>query len=307
VELQRARTPARTPRRSRRATRLVEESDRGDAKVDGLRIRPEIEGLGLTEYVLSQQPSPDVERARLRLLEEYHDPLSASQLDAIGVGEGWHCLDVGAGGGSVTRMLAERVGSTGSVLAVDLDTSLLEGLGSDRVEVRRHDLLSDELPQAAFDLVHARLLLMFLSPRLGALERLVSAARPGGWVASIAPDFTAVALSPPSVVWERVWSRFVDAMMAAGWDPSYGARLCGDLRAANLVDVHADYIGRFYPGGSLPSRLLSLTIERLREQMVLLGADRADIDEAQRLLRDPASTFRPATTCVARGRRPGRS
>lgn len=75
----------------------------------------------MTEYVLSQQGSPDVERARLRLLEEYHDPLSSGQLDAIGVGEGWRCLDAGAGGGSVTRMLAERVGRTGSVLAVDLD------------------------------------------------------------------------------------------------------------------------------------------------------------------------------------------
>jgi len=42
--------------------------------------------------------------------------------------------------------------------------------------------MSEELPQAEFDLVHARLLLMFLSPRLDALQRLVSAARPGGWV-----------------------------------------------------------------------------------------------------------------------------
>ena len=137
----------------------------------------------MSEYVLSQRGSPDVERARLRLLEEYHDPLTVSQLDAIGVGAGWRCLDVGAGGGSVTRMLAERVGTTGSVLAVDLDTSLLDKLASDRVEVRRHDILSDQLPQAAFDLVHAPLLLMFLSPRLGAVRRLVSAARNGGWVA----------------------------------------------------------------------------------------------------------------------------
>jgi trans-aconitate methyltransferase len=150
----------------------------------------------LTEYVLSQQRSPDVERTRLTLLEEFHDPLSASQLDAIGVGEGWRCLDVGAGGGSVTRMLADRVGSSGSVLAVDVDISLLARLASPRVEVRRLDLMSDQLPEAAFDLVHARLVLMFLSPRLGALQRLVRAARPGGWIAAIAPDFTAVVLTP---------------------------------------------------------------------------------------------------------------
>ncbi len=260
----------------------------------------------MTEYVLSLRDSPDVERARLRLLEEYHDPLSAAQFDSIGVGEGWRCLDVGAGGGSVTRMLASRVGTTGSVLAVDLDISLLGGLASDRVEVRRLDLMADQLPQAAFDLVHARLLLMFLSPRLGALERLVSSARPGGWVASIAPDFTTAALSPSSIVWQRVWSRFLDVAMISGWDPGYGARLRGDLCAAGLVEVHADYIARCYPGGSLPARLMSLTFERLRAQMVQLGSDGGEIDEARRLLEDPTSTFTAPTTCVARGRRSGR-
>jgi SAM-dependent methyltransferase len=111
----------------------------------------------VTEYLLSQQASPDLERSRLRLLQEFHDPLTIGQLDAIGVGEGWSCLDVGAGGGSVTQMLSERVGSTGSVLAVDLDTSLLDALATDRIEVRRHDLLSEPLPRDAFDLVHARL------------------------------------------------------------------------------------------------------------------------------------------------------
>jgi hypothetical protein len=190
---------------------------------------------------------------------------------------------------------------------VDLDTSLLEGLASDQIEVRRHDLLSDQLPDAMFDLVHARLLLMFLSPRLGALQRLVGAARPGGWVASIAPDFTTVALSPASAVWQRVWSRCLDAMLAGGLDPAYGARLCGDLWAAGLVEVHADYIARRTPGGSLPSRLLSLTLERLREDIVTLGAESGEIDEARRLLEDPASTFTAPTTCVARGRRLGSS
>ena len=261
----------------------------------------------MTEYVLGLAGSPDVERARLRLLERFHDPVTAAQLDEIGVGEGWHCLDVGAGGGSVTRMLAERVGSTGRVLAVDLDTSMLDALASDRVVVRRHDLMSDKLPEAAFDLVHARLLLMFLSPRVGALQRLVSAARPGGWVASIAPDFNAVALSPSKPVWQRVWSLFLDAALAGGWDPGYGARLCTDLRAVGLVEVHADYISRSAPGGSLASRLLSLTIERLSDRMVLLGADPSEIDEARLLLEDPGSTIRSPTSCVARGQRPARS
>jgi hypothetical protein len=69
--------------------------------------------------------------------------------------------------------------------------------------------------------------------------------------------------------------------------------------------VHVDYVARCDPGGSLPSRLLSLTIERLRGRMVQLGADSGEIDEARRLVEEPARMITSPTTCVAQGRRPG--
>jgi hypothetical protein len=128
--------------------------------------------------------------------------------------------------------------------------------------------------------------------------------RPGGWVAAIEPDFTTVSLSPTNLVWERTWSLFCDAIVAGGWDPHYGARLGRDLRAAGLSDIHTDCITRCHPGGSLSCRLLPPTLERLRERMVLLGADEDEIDKARRQLADPASTLKSATSCVARGRRP---
>lgn len=257
----------------------------------------------MAEYLLSQRDLPDIERSRLTLLEEKHDPGTVGQLDAIGVSEGWRSVDVGAGAGSATRLLAQRVASTGSVLAVDIDTSLLEELASDRVEVRRLDLLSDGLPADAFDLVHARLLLMHLPSRLAAIRRLTSAARPGGWIVAVDPDFTTVAVSPTNSTWERTWSVFCDTLIAGGWDPRYGARLSDDLRAAGLVEVHADYAASRDPGGSLTPRLLSLTFERLRQRMLTLGADDHDINEARALLEDPANTIYGPTTCFARARR----
>ena len=147
---------------------------------------------------------------------------------------------------------------------------------------------------------------MFLSPRLGALERLVSAARPGGWVASAAPDFSTVALSPTSVVWQRVWSQFLDAAMAGGWDPGYGARLLRQLtrgrthRCARRLH-HTTLLRRVAP--LAPSVADGRAAER--ERMVLLGADNGEIDEARRLLEEPASAITSPTTCMARGRRPG--
>jgi SAM-dependent methyltransferase len=257
----------------------------------------------VTEYLLPQRTAPELERFRLQLLQEFHDPLSVRQLDAIGVGDGWRCLDAGAGGGSVTRMLSERVGPTGSVLAIDLDTTLLEEIASDRVEVRSHDLLRDPLPADTFDLVNARLLLMHLPARRDVLRRLVAATRPGGWVAGVEPDFTTVELAPTNLAWDGTWSVFLDALVAGGWDPRYGRRLGGDLRAAGLLEVESSQISSRGPGGTLILRLLSLTIERLRERMMALGAGGDEIDEARRMLEDPANTVSSQTTYVAHGRR----
>lgn len=267
-----------------------------EVDVPGKSARP------VPEYLLPQADAPEFERARLELLQARHDPMTIAQLDAIGVGESWRCLDVGAGGGSVARILAERVGSSGSVLAVDLDTSLLEELADDRIEVRRLDVLADPLPPAAFDLIHARNLLMHLPSRVQALQRLVAALRPGGWVVASDPDFTVVGLSPTNPVWERTWSALLDAAVAGGWDPRYGARLAGDFRAVGLAEVHAQYDTPSGPGGSSP--LMEMTVERMRNRMVALGTDGDEIDEALRLFADPANTISEPTVCVVRGRRP---
>ncbi|HEY2205772.1 MAG TPA: SAM-dependent methyltransferase, partial [Pseudonocardia sp.] len=84
------------------------------------------------------------ERRRLRHLEAWHDPATVRHLRATGIGAGWRCLEVGAGGGSITRWLGEQVGTSGSVVALDADPRYLTDLPG-TVEVRRHDLLVDDL------------------------------------------------------------------------------------------------------------------------------------------------------------------
>jgi SAM-dependent methyltransferase len=258
----------------------------------------------MPEYTLAQEGAEEFERERLVLLEDVCDPLTTRQFDAIGVRDGWRCLDVGAGGGSATRLLAERVGHTGSVLAVDLDTRLLAPLASERVEVQRHDLLADPLPDGAFDLVHARNLLMHLPARVDALRRLLAAVRPGGWLALNEPDFNDVALSPTSASWRRAWSAFCDAAVASGWDPGYGARLVSDIEALDLLEPHADVVRQNSPGGGVRARLFAQTLERFRERMLALGASEEDLDAAQSLLRDPRVTLRSPTMTTAWAQRP---
>jgi len=94
----------------------------------------------------------------------------------------WNCLEVGEGGGSIAKWLCERVTSTGHVLVTDIDTRFLEQLRLPNLEVRQHNIVTDPLPERAFDLVHARLVLAHVPERNMALRKLISVLRPGGWV-----------------------------------------------------------------------------------------------------------------------------
>jgi hypothetical protein len=72
------------------------------------------------DYVLSHTADAP-ERERLGLIERLRDPFSQRHLAALGIRQGWHCLEVGAG----PRWLAEQVGPRGRVVATDINPRFL--------------------------------------------------------------------------------------------------------------------------------------------------------------------------------------
>jgi len=86
------------------------------------------------------------------------------------------------GGGSITRWMSDRVGPHGHVLTTDVDTRFFETVGLANVEVRRHDILTDRLPDATLDLAYARAVLEHLPDPDLALDRMVTTLKPGGWL-----------------------------------------------------------------------------------------------------------------------------
>lgn len=196
-----------------------------------------------TGYLLGNH-APDAE-GRFAALSEIFDPTTVRHLDALGIGTGMRCWEVGAGGPAVPRLLAERVGSTGYVLATDIDVDRL-GPVPPAVEVRRHDVARDEPPGGAFDLVHARLVLVHVPDRDEALRRMVRALRPGGVL--LVEDFDVAAQPyacldpqrPDEHRANRIRAAFVSMLAQRGVDLEYGRKLPRLLRAACLVDVGAD-------------------------------------------------------------------
>jgi SAM-dependent methyltransferase len=199
--------------------------------------------MTVTGYVLD--PAWHAERERLDSLTRIYDPGTLRLCDEIGVGAGWHCLDAGAGTGSLALALAERVGPAGSVTALDADTRFLEPLASDVLAVVHADVTADPLPAGPFDLVHARLLLEHLPARDRVLRELAGVLRPGGWLLIEDLDWaTAFVVDPPSPAHTRVTEACLRLFSAHAYDPYYGRRLPRSLRALGLVDTgtHAESV-----------------------------------------------------------------
>src|SRR5262245_10680202 len=68
------------------------------------------------------------ERDRLRLMSDLLDPSSQFHLLRTGITAAWRCLEIGAGNGSLSQWLTQRVGSAGHVVASDICTDLVEGI-----------------------------------------------------------------------------------------------------------------------------------------------------------------------------------
>ena len=87
----------------------------------------------------------EAERARLAALEQAFDPWSIRTIRATDPQPGWRCLEVGGGGGSMAAWLCDLVGGSGSVVATDLETKFLETISAENLEIREHDIATDEL------------------------------------------------------------------------------------------------------------------------------------------------------------------
>ncbi|MFG2908913.1 class I SAM-dependent methyltransferase [Kitasatospora sp. NPDC048286] len=177
------------------------------------------------------------ELERLRLLEELCDPTTTIVLERLGVAADWHCVEAGAGHGSIARWLATRC-PDGRVTATDLDTALLDASPAPaNLTVARHDVTRDDFPAGSQDLVHARALLGHLPDPQLALDRMAGWLAPGGRLVVEDPTYLPTAASP--------YPRFAELFDACqqlparthGTDHSWARRIPAAMARSGLTDI----------------------------------------------------------------------
>lgn len=149
------------------------------------------------------------------------------QVRAVGIQPGWRILDAGCGSGSFLPWLADLVGSTGHIAALDLapdNIAVVEARLADwrlatPVETQVGSVLDLPYPDASFDAVWCANTSQYLTDveleqALAEMRRVV---RPGGLVAMKDTDMevSRILPAPPALLWHltEMIARNADAQM----------------------------------------------------------------------------------------------
>jgi SAM-dependent methyltransferase len=227
---------------------------------------------GLIEHVFDNRGRfAETQFAELSAL---YDEQTIRHIEKRGIDEGWSCLEVGGGSGSIASWLSMRVGATGRVLATDINPECLQALSFPNLEVQRHDIRFEGLPKQQFDLVHARLLLMHLPGRELALQQMLASLRPGGWI--VVEDFDVLSILPDAAVNPgeeelKILRACHVVLTARGTDLRYGRRLPQRLRTLGLSNVGAEASVSLWKGHSAGTSLFRLSLGELGDPIVRSG------------------------------------
>jgi SAM-dependent methyltransferase len=238
-------------------------------------------------YILNDASA--VEYQRLDLMSKILDPWTRAYLRTLGVGAGWHCLELGGGNGSITEWLCDAVGSSGSVTAYDINPALLQLIPSSNLTVQAMDVRVGQLPAGAYDLVTCRALLHQIAGYAPAvLTQMAAALKPGGWLLVQEPDFSLAPTTEPDV-WARTWQGLLQWGRTQGVDWLIGRRLPAMVGALGLGEPQAKTDVQNIRGTDRGALYFKLFFAEVRERVLASGdVDAATLDAATAVLDDPA-------------------
>jgi ubiquinone/menaquinone biosynthesis C-methylase UbiE len=253
------------------------------------------------------------EKKRLDEQAAIWDPYTRRYLEQLGIGPGWRCLEVGAGSGTMTRWIADRVAPNGSVVAADIDVRFLAHLDDPAIEVRQLDITSGDIEPDTFDLVYSRMVLMHLPNAKTHLATMVRAVRAGGWVLIQDVDLGYLETQHSThFTWPPTNRRFTVRIMKGlnGLLSMTGASTATArdhprrMFELGLNDIGVESVNRMERGDAAGP--YKKAFERVKDYLQYAGVSQEDAEKRLRQMDDPNITFSTGPMVSAWGRRPVR-
>lgn len=239
------------------------------------------------DYVLGTH---DEELRRLGVQHRAWRPVVLECWKNAGIKIGSDVLDVGAGPGYATVDLAEIVGESGHVVAVERSPNFVQAIrrtinerGLSNVEVHELDLMNNELPPGRFDFSWCRWVLCFVSDPELLVKKLADALRKNGRaIFHEYGHYTTWQFVPPRASHEQFRADVVATWRESGGEPDTGLLLPSWLNRNGFVMRSmvprifcvqpSDYMWQW------PAQFIQVHLERLQE---LGKIDRAFADRVR--------------------------
>lgn len=237
------------------------------------------------DYVLGTQ---DEEVDRLGLQHRVWRPRMIEGFRRAAIGPGSTVIDVGAGPGYATADLAEIVGPSGRVVALERSRRFLDALQARAralglSNVAAHELdVTEPFPVTGADASWCRWVLSFVAEPQRTIAHIHAALRPGGTaIFHEYADYGAWQMMPPDGDLDRFRTLVMRSWRDAGGEPDVGLRLPSWLEAQGFEVVsatpHIEVVGRSDFTWAWPAAFMATNAARLA------GLGYIDPVEAERL------------------------
>jgi SAM-dependent methyltransferase len=227
---------------------------------------------------------------RLRLLHEVYGPGTEALFRRAGLRAGMRVAELGCGSGNTACWVAEQVGPTGSVTAIDLSAGQVEQARKQagrrhlqNIEFHVADAYSPRLPEGEFDLAYCRLVLMHLTRPAAALAALRALVRPGGVVVCEEMDLGCWLCDPPAEAMTRFFALNTALGERRGENFSLGASLHRLFREVGFARPEVEANFTLSLRGER-KRLLGMTFAEFAPELVAEGL--ATPDEVDRITKN---------------------
>ncbi len=228
-------------------------------------------------------------KTRLNLLSGVLNPYTKQLLRTLGIATGSSFLDMGCGGGNVSIMVANMIGNTGHVVAVDFDDQIIALAEQDAISQGVHNIsfktasAYDVSLHHEFGTAYARFLLSHLKSPAKVLDKMMRSVKPGGKVIMEDVQFSGHFCHPACDAFNQYLDYYTALALRNGQDPEMGITLFSLFQQAGLSEVGVDMIQPTFSSG--PGKWMAwITLDRIKQ--ALIENELATLQTVDELLRE---------------------